>query len=276
MIALTEKIQFINIIKRNKKYYMLIFSIYLFILSVQMIINDKNYSNFIRFWLNCPFIITDDKYNYERRCELINIDSYSIYSYQYICSYDASKEFKNKKKYILDEEKYKNSLYKNIIDFIKCDEELQLIVDNKILSFSQKYKDKKIFYCMRINRPEEFSFAKDKDCKNITYISMKLFFFFIIFQSITCSLFLVCYIRIKCSTKKRQDLRNIIINNDGNNNINNNNNNNTNNIANCSTRISDNKSINENNDIDNSKNIIIENKIEYIIFANINDISNKQ
>jgi len=62
--------------------------IYLIILSV-------NLSKFLNYWKYCPYLITDFDYNlhFERRCESYNTNNNSRYLYQYICSYDSSKDF---------------------------------------------------------------------------------------------------------------------------------------------------------------------------------------
>ena len=71
------------------------FIFYIFCL-IEFITLSVNIAKYRKYLVQCPFTL--NKLNYDkhlkRRCELYNINNYSRYSYQYICSYDSSKEFK--------------------------------------------------------------------------------------------------------------------------------------------------------------------------------------
>jgi len=72
------------------------FLLYLMNIVIHLIILSINLGKFIKYWKYCPYLITDFDYSlhFERRCELYNINNNSRYLYQYICSYDSSKDFK--------------------------------------------------------------------------------------------------------------------------------------------------------------------------------------
>ena len=128
------------------------------------------------FWINCPYLISDLDYSkqYKRRCELYNINNNSRYSYQYICSYDSSKEFKRKA--LIQEVK---------INSVICVEVNNLIsnANNNIIQlFSNEYKNNKNYFCSRTNIPLDFSYASHKDCNNTKYSLMAVFLVFTSFQ----------------------------------------------------------------------------------------------
>ena len=68
-----------------------------FLYNYILFFNKNNYNTFIK---KCPFTLTTNLISYnesnieERRCELYNIYNNSRYKYQYICSYNASEDFK--------------------------------------------------------------------------------------------------------------------------------------------------------------------------------------
>ena len=143
----------------------LIISIILsFLYNTLFIFNRNNYITFIK---KCPFTLTSNLTSYnesyieERRCELYNIYNNSRYKYQYICSYNASEDFKN--------DKTKDGL-NNII----CVEKKNNITNNIIFNeFIKVYDNKygKLFYCNNIE-----AFSKDEYIKE-EYCNMKIKFF---------------------------------------------------------------------------------------------------
>ena len=150
---------------------------------VYLIILSVNLGKFIKYWKYCPYLITDFDYNlhFERRCELYNINNNSRYLYQYICSYDSSKDFK------------KNNLKNEIkIDNIICMQvkEIKENEYNEVKNlFINEYKNENIYYCSRTNKPRNYSFVKHKNYKKtkyalnitlfITLILAYIFFYFI-------------------------------------------------------------------------------------------------
>ena len=133
------------------------FFVYLVILSV-------NISKFFKYWKYCPYLIKGLDYNlhFERRCELYNINHNSRCLYQYICSYNSSKDFKkyNIKKEIQNE---------NIICIpVKGIKETNVI----IYLFNNEYKNINNYYCSRTNIPDNYSFVNHKNCKKAKYSLM--------------------------------------------------------------------------------------------------------
>ena len=171
----------------------------------------------MKYWKYCPYLITDLDYNlhFERRCELYNINNNSRYSYQYICSYDSSKNFK------------KNNLKNKIkIDNIICIpvKEIKGNEYNEVKNlFINEYKNFNNYYCSRTNIPKNYSFVNHKDCKKTKYfLSITLyiififeFIFFYIILCISFHIFMSNYFRINVMRGRRvrnlsnnEDLRN--------------------------------------------------------------------
>ena len=163
---------------KNLKYkfenrILLLFGIFYLLIFCFFIILYINLFKFQKFIRNCPFYL--DKLNsdlyFDRRCELYDTNYNSRYSYQYICSYDPSKEF-------LDTRKLKQEIKPDIIICTKFNE----LLDNSIINnFKDVYNKKDKYYCSRTNMPQEndYSFGKAKDCKMSKY---KLMFFFLLFN----------------------------------------------------------------------------------------------
>ena len=216
-------------------------------------INDFYFTKYNK---NCPFTLSSDlfsnnnTYYEEHRCELYNIYNNSRYKYQYICSYNASKDFQNDKS-------------DNGLDKIICIPKMSNITNNNIINkFSALYgnNDSELFYCNRFDLPTKNSYIKDKYCNNNNNLSSYLDILFMIFQIL--SLFFG-----KLYEKLQEDLmigiRNDLLNqarrlleeaND-----------------NCST---DNDESNSNNisfDEENDENIIVENNQVSRIILNFKD-----
>ena len=291
-ILLIENDLDINILKKLREYPIkvtyCICCISLLFTFFELIILLINVTKFSNFWRNCPFIISDLDYNLHlnRRCELYNINNNSRYSYQYICSYDPSKEFDNKFKQEIKPEK------------IICNQVKTLIPDNNIISlFNDEYSEKKKYYCSRTDMPKDYSFAKHKDCKQIKYNVIITFYMLSLVQIFFIYIY-IKYLRRKNVINRRRILdfgfrprdhprRNIeeiqirnllnlgrlinLIRDLINININ------VVSSSNCSTEVSENQNENDNNNNnnieENIKNIIIENKKEIIIEEDINNYS---
>ena len=133
---------------------------------LDLIIITINFFKFKKYWKNCPFVISDLDYSLHirRRCDLYGVNNNSRYSYQYICSYNPSKDFKN-------------NLSKNVEqDNIICIKSYKTIEDNNLIdSFTNEYKKDGIYYCGRTNMPKDYSFAKHKDCTDSKYRYMLAF-----------------------------------------------------------------------------------------------------
>ena len=131
-----------------------------------------NFTDFKNYWRNCPYLISDLEYNLhiKRRCELYNVNSNNRYSFEYICSYDSSKDF------------IKNLEYPDIYYNIDCVPFKNDIENNDIINtFVNEYKNEEKFLCSREDIPNYFWFAKSKDCNEKKY---KYFHIFLILFSI--------------------------------------------------------------------------------------------
>ena len=120
-----------------------------------------NYIIYSEFLKNCPFTLSDLDYHLhvKRKCELYGININSRYKYNYICSYNAYKDFNG--------EKIDDGLDKIIcIPAKKVNDE---IVNN----FINEYKEKTNYYCSRIDKPKKNEFIKSEYCNvkiNIPFI----------------------------------------------------------------------------------------------------------
>ena len=277
------------------------FIFYIFCL-IEFITLSENIDKYKKYLVHCPFTL--NKLNYDKhlkkRCELYNINNYSRYSYQYICSYDPSKEFiYNLKKDI-----------KN--DVLVCIPFKTLIYGNDIVSlFNNGYQNTKKYYCGRTKMPaDNYTFIDPENCNDKPkYVGNVILFIFSMFQYLVLSFFLIglnskIVQYIKKELENERVALNIILNNNNQNNLNNrptedinlrlNNENrrlialgalidffmellarNPNTISRCSTDIeqNDNNNNNDNFDIQKTRNIIVENKNEYSIDIDIKNFS---
>jgi hypothetical protein len=141
-----------------------------------VIIATKNFVNFKSLRNNCPYIIKDLDYNLhiKKRCELYDINYNSRYAYQYICSYDSSKDFKNTFSNEIKEDNVICISYKNLIN------------NDVINKFINEYKDEEKFLCSRTNIPNS-EYVNDKNCSEkqnrymcafliLTYIRLLIIF----------------------------------------------------------------------------------------------------
>ena len=158
--------------------YIFIYIVEIYALSINLSIYE---SDFLK---NCPYLLNDLNYNLhlKRRCELYNINKNSRYLYQYICSYDSSKEFKYKD----FDKKEKKILSKEISpDYVICISAKKFLIDNNIIDlFNKEYKNTQKYFCSRTNKPKDYTYAKIEDCNNLIKQFFIMFLFtIIIFQA---------------------------------------------------------------------------------------------
>ena len=258
---------------------------------IEFIALSVNISNYRKYLVQCPFTLNELNYTKysERRCDLYNINSNSRYSYQYICSYKSSKEFK----YNLKKDRKSDVIlcipFKEIIDY-----------NDIVYLFNNEYKNKEKYYCGRTKRPpDNYTFIDPENCNNKSkYAGTVVLYVFSLFQYIFFS-FIIIYFNGKI-LKYREEFLNV----NNQNNVDNRpinqdivrrqmnrnrrliefgilidlfaqmfdrNHNNINNITRCSTNAEQDN--NDNNDIQKTRNIIIENKNEYSIDVDIKNYS---
>ena len=154
-----------------KKKSIIIFGvIFLFLSFSQFIVLSTNNENYKKYLKNCPYTISDLDLNLhlEKRFDLYNINNNSRYSYQYICSYNSSKDFKYQEDQINDR---KPKLLEKEIKpgNVICLKVESLIKNNSIINlFNNEYTNSDKYYCSRTNKPEDFTYAHHKDCNNKT------------------------------------------------------------------------------------------------------------
>ena len=213
--------------------------------------NNIYYEKYLK---NCPFTLSSDifsnntSYYEKRRCELYNIYANSRFKYQYICSYNASKDFENDKS-------------DNGLDKIICIPKINNTINNNIINqFSALYDNNtsEFFYCNRFDKPIKNAYIKDEFCNKKNF--SKLFdILFLIIQGIPI-FFDKLYIRLQLELMKKilseflNQAQRLIGDSDD-----------------CST---DNDESNSNNisfDEENEENIIVENNEVLNIDLNIKD-----
>ena len=171
--------------RKTEKFHPMIVIIVALLNFIGFILLSVNSSKSTNFWSNCPYLMSDLDYSkhYKKRCELYHINNNSRYSYQYICSYDSSKEFKRQK--LIQEIK------PNSVICIEANN-INNLINNKVIElFTNEYKNNKNFFCSRTNMPEDnFTFAKHKDCNNSKYSLMIVFIFFSIFEFLNTLIYL--------------------------------------------------------------------------------------
>ena len=172
-----------RIIIKKKLYILSVVYIFIYIVEIYALsINLSIYeSDFLK---NCPYLLNDLNFNLhlKRRCVLYNINKNSRYSYQYICSYDSSKEFKYKDFY---KKEYKILSKEINPDYVICVSAKKFLIDNNIIVlFNKEYKNTQKYLCSRTNKPKDFTYAKKEDCNNlIKQFFIMFLFIIIIFQA---------------------------------------------------------------------------------------------
>ena len=199
----------------NDKLYKFTYNLFIFSEAILIIISStsKIIMNYNRDYLdsflkNCPFTLIKNESNFiYRACELYNIYNNSRYEYQYICSYNASKDFESAKT--------KDGLGK-----IQCVVKKHNISNSNIITnFINKYENNSMnisefFYCSRIDMP-----IQDENYNGYCNKEFELFF---IFKTINIILDILFYIQTqlfkklaKNISKTREEIIvNAIINND--------------------------------------------------------------
>ena len=219
-----------------------------------------NSLKFTEYFINCPYLFKDldNNSSIERRCEQYGKSSNSRYQYQYVCSYDSSKDF------IM---KLRAKIKPNCIICVRLHNNKE--TNDILVNLNKENRDYYKYYCHRTNQPSTYSFDKtNKYCKSkvntfqwisIFLIYIRIIYFFII-------------IRILKKMAINQNLREInnllrflsINLNNLNNNINTSN----------STKVTENDQHNGNNEEfvrNNTRNVVIENNQEFSINYDIGD-----
>ena len=217
----------------------------------EFIILSINLVKFKEYKKQCPFNIKFDT-NYEKKCELFNINANSRYKYQYICSYDASNVFSLSKK-------IKNN---------------RIICTKAKTSINNLESNSSIYYCSRTDIPKNNTYINIKYCNNnIGYKRIIVFYifycllFFLPFIEFCASCFFLYELSNEHHLHFHQTILRLNTVNFFNRNINNN--------SRCSTKISHNSVFNNNFIKEKTKNIIIENKKEIEINSNIRQLNKK-
>ena len=160
---------------RREKIYIAVIILKMFTYAFGLIILSVNIDIYRKYLKQCPYRLNKLSYskNLERRCELFNINRNSRYAFQYICSYNSSKEFN----YKLDKEIKE--------DKVICMPIKKLILDNQIiLLFFKKYINYNNYYCFRTNIPKNYTYINPENCNNkskFTYTILLYVFFLIQF-----------------------------------------------------------------------------------------------
>ena len=272
--------------KLNKK-FLIIVLLTTAIFLMKVLITQINYNKIEYFYKNCPFFLNAPiEFLYEKRCIFYNTNENSRFSYQYICSYDASKDFTNEKcgGNICSEIKKENVVCTNAINPIEKND----IARNFFLTYNEYEK----FYCSRTDIPEDPKYIKQEECNNVKNKLKNQNFLNLCSDFIFCFhlIILICLIKKKSQRNavrihERAEIfqgneRNLlgllnflarmindnirIVLNLPNININRS-------FSNANTVASQNSNVDEdkNNDSSRTQNIIIENKIAYDIDTNI-------
>ena len=153
LFALNCNIKCAKLLDKMITIYGILYFVFMLFWIVVIVIITINFVKYKTFWDNCPYIIKNLEYNLhvKKRCELFNINNNSRYAFQYICSYDSSKDFKNTINSEIEEDNVICLPYNNIIN------------NDIINKFINEYKDEQKFICSRTNIPK-YEYANDKDC----------------------------------------------------------------------------------------------------------------
>lgn len=147
-------------------YCSIIFFIFIHIFG--LIILSINVDYYRKYLKQCPYLLNKLYYgmNLKRRCELFKINRNSNYAFQYICSYDSSKELGEKT--------------------VVCEKFKEIIPNNHIISlYIKEYINYDNYYCYRSNLPRNFTFVDPKNCNNKTKFGATItFYVFFLIQSI--------------------------------------------------------------------------------------------
>ena len=167
---------FLDLIKIKNFFSCFYLVFFIFNFTACLVVLSVNITKFFKYWKYCPYLLKDLDYDlhFERRYELYNINNNSRYFYQYICSYDSSKDFKK--------------------DNIICIPLKTIKETNEVLYlFNNEYKKSNKYYCSRTNMPNNYSFVNHKKCKKTSYSWMIALLIIFIFEFIFYYfIFLIC------------------------------------------------------------------------------------
>ena len=184
LFALNCNIKCAKLLDKMITIYGILYFVFMLFWIVVIVIITINFVKYKTFWDNCPYIIKNLEYNLhvKKRCELFNINNNSRYAFQYICSYDSSKDFKNTINSEIEED--------NVI----CLEYNHLINNDIINEFINEYKDEQKYICSRTNIPK-YEYANDKDCseKKRKYMYAFLILVYLRFLILFSPIFSTCF-----------------------------------------------------------------------------------
>jgi len=168
--------------RQLKKVYKNFLIFFIFFSLIEFIVLSVNISKYDKYLKVCPFGLSNLTYGskLKRRCELYNINNNSRYSFQYICSFDPSNNLKHN---------FTSTIYPNQAI---CIEANNIYDNNEILKiFNEEYEDKKKYFCSRTNKPNmtNFNYINPKYCNNKSkYAGTIIFYIFSLIQ-----FFIYCY-----------------------------------------------------------------------------------
>jgi hypothetical protein len=147
-----------------------------------------NISYYEKYKKICPFTLKDLDLNFHSRkkCILYNINHYSRYSYQYICSFDPSNDLK---KLELTKDEFETS---NKLEIVRCLPVNNLLNEDILTEFVKEYNDTNNYYCSLVFQPKPNNFVDVKECdKNLRKINYS-FLFLLYFQIIYIWIMNIC------------------------------------------------------------------------------------
>ena len=151
----------------EKNYYCFLLTLFL-VYALGLIILSINIDYYRTYLKQCPYLLNRLYYNMnlERRCEIFKISRNSRYAFQYICSYDSSKEFK----YKLEKKIKENTVI--------CVPFKNSIPNNHIISlYIKEYINYDNYYCFRTNRPKNYAYVEPKNCNNKSKFNATIAFY---------------------------------------------------------------------------------------------------
>lgn len=221
-----------------------------------------NSLKFTEYFVNCPYLFKNlnNSPSLDRRCEQYGININSRYLYQYVCSYDSSKDFIFK---------LSSKIKPNNIMCVRLKNTNILLDNNKFSEENIKYYK---YYCHRTNKPSIFSFDKNnKYCKKMVN-TLHWISIFLVYSRIIYFFVLIRILRKMAINQNVREINNLLrflsINLNNLNNFNNNIN------TSNSTKVTENEQQNRNNEEfvkNNTRNIVIENNQEFSINYDIED-----
>jgi len=172
----------INLIKNNKcqRLFRKLF-IFLNVILIPPIVISRtllnvtiNLPGYYEYLKDCPFtLFYNESHHEDRVCQLYNINNNSRYKFRYICSYNASN--------------YQKNIIYDGLDKMKCIPKVKNINNYDIINkFSKVYKNRKLFYCNRMNKPKKNNYIKDEYCNKKINIPILFFYIHFIYYALLC------------------------------------------------------------------------------------------